>query len=564
MTFNLAVALRRAEYLSSAQEQEVTAKIKAEGVSTPSALLALKILSSEELAKAVFDIFGEPLQDIKHYPWEATNATLNQKELVLSSQCIPLEIRNQRLLLGVSDPTRIDIQDDFQFATGYSVNPVLLEHAQIEGAIRRLYGKNVTERIRTNSVTDSELEALSNSIDDIAENEDLFSDDAPVSRYIQQVLMDAVRKQASDIHFEPFEQSYQIRFRLDGILQTHSTPPAGISRRLSTRLKIIAKLNIAERRLPQDGRIKLNLSEDKSIDMRVSTLPTLWGEKVVLRILDGGSVALDIDSLGYNPQQKLDYLNALNRPQGMILMTGPTGSGKTVSLYTGLKYLNTADRNISTAEDPVEINLPGINQVNINNDIGLDFAKALRAFLRQDPDVVMVGEIRDLETAEIGIKAAQTGHLVLSTLHTNSAAESVTRLANMGVAAYNLAASLTLIIAQRLGRRLCPNCKVPHDTDDHNLTALTQHYPSLKPELVYQASAEGCDHCNHGYLGRVGIYEVMPVSRDLAEAIGNGASASRIETLAMSNGMLTLQLSGIEKLNEGITSLAELQRVISL
>ncbi|WP_325891597.1 type IV-A pilus assembly ATPase PilB [Grimontia sp. NTOU-MAR1] len=564
MTFNLAVALRRAEYLSSAQEQEVTAKIKAEGVSTPSALLALKILSSEELAKAVSEVFGDPLQDIKHYPWEATNTTLNQKDLVLSSQCLPLEIRNQQLLLGVSDPTRIDIQDDFQFATGHSVNPVLLEHTQIEGAIRRLYGKNVTERVRTSSVTDSELEALSNSIDDIAENEDLFSDDAPVSRYIQQVLMDAVRKQASDIHFEPFEQSYQIRFRLDGILQTHSTPPAGISRRLSTRLKIIAKLNIAERRLPQDGRIKLNLSEDKSIDMRVSTLPTLWGEKVVLRILDGGSVALDIDSLGYNTQQKQDYLNALNRPQGMILMTGPTGSGKTVSLYTGLKYLNTADRNISTAEDPVEINLPGINQVNINNDIGLDFAKALRAFLRQDPDVVMVGEIRDLETAEIGIKAAQTGHLVLSTLHTNSAAESVTRLANMGVAAYNLAASLTLIIAQRLGRRLCPHCKVPHDADDHHLTALTQHYPSLKPELVYQASPEGCDHCNHGYLGRVGIYEVMPVSRDLAEAIGNGASASRLETLAMGNGMLTLQLSGIEKLNEGITSLAELQRVISL
>ncbi|CZF83561.1 Putative type II secretion system protein E [Grimontia celer] len=564
MLLNLAVALRRAEYISPAQEQEITAKIKAEGVSTPSALLALKILSSEALAKAVSEIFGEPLQDIKQYPWENTNTTLNQKDLVLYSQSLPLEIRNQQLLLGVSDPTRIDIQDDFQFATGYSVNPILLEHGQIEGAIRRLYGKNVTERVRTNSVTDSELEALSNSIDDIAENEDLFSDDAPVSRYIQQVLMDAVRKQASDIHFEPFEQSYQIRFRLDGILQTHSTPPAGISRRLSTRLKIIAKLNIAERRLPQDGRIKLNLSEEKSIDMRVSTLPTLWGEKVVLRILDGGSVALDIDSLGYNAQQKQDYLNALNRPQGMILMTGPTGSGKTVSLYTGLKYLNTADRNISTAEDPVEINLPGINQVNINNDIGLDFAKALRAFLRQDPDVVMVGEIRDLETAEIGIKAAQTGHLVLSTLHTNSAAESVTRLANMGVAAYNLAASLTLIIAQRLGRRLCPHCKVPHDINDHHLTALTQHYPSLKPELVYQASPEGCDHCNHGYLGRVGIYEVMPISRDLAEAIGNGASASRIETLAMGNGMLTLQLSGIEKLNEGITSLAELQRVISL
>ncbi|STO56404.1 type IV-A pilus assembly ATPase PilB [Grimontia hollisae] len=564
MNSNLAVALRRAGYISPAQEQEVIAKVKAEGVSAPSALLALHILSSEALANTVSELFSEPLHSIKEYPWENTSQFLNQQDLVLSSQALPLEIKHHQLFLGLSDPTRLDIQDDFQFATGYSIVPVLLEHAQIEGAIRRLYGKNVTERVKTSGVSDSELEALSTNSDEITDTDDLFSDDAPVSRYIQQVLLDAVRKQASDIHFEPFEQRYQIRFRLDGILQTHSTPPVGISRRLSTRLKIIAKLNIAERRLPQDGRIKLNLSENKSIDMRVSTLPTLWGEKVVLRILDGGSVALDIDKLGYSQQQKDDYLAALDRPQGMILMTGPTGSGKTVSLYTGLKYLNTAERNISTAEDPVEINLPGINQVNINNDIGLDFAKALRAFLRQDPDVVMVGEIRDLETAEIGIKAAQTGHLVLSTLHTNSAAESVTRLSNMGVAPYNLAASLTLIIAQRLGRRLCQHCKVPHPPGDRHLTALTQHYPSLRPEQVYQASPEGCDHCNNGYLGRVGIYEVMPITRELAEAIGNGASASRIETLAMGNGMLTLPLSGIEKLNEGITSLAELQRVISL
>lgn len=564
MKHNLAVALRRAEFISSAQEQEIIAKNNAEGLAIPSALLALNISTSADLAKIIAELFGEPLRNIKQYPWEKTNAFINQQDLVLSSQALPLELRNNQLFLGISDPTRIDIQDDFQFATGYSIVPVLLEVDQIEGAIRRLYGKNVTENIRTVNVSDSELEALGNTNEEILASDELFSDDAPVSRYIQQVLLEAVRKQASDIHFEPFEQSYQIRFRLDGILQTHSTPPAGISRRLSTRLKIISKLNIAERRLPQDGRIKLNLSENKAIDMRVSTLPTLWGEKVVLRILDGGSVALDIDALGYNEKQKKDYLEALDRPQGMILMTGPTGSGKTVSLYTGLKYLNTAERNISTAEDPVEINLPGINQVNINNDIGLDFAKALRAFLRQDPDVVMVGEIRDLETAEIGIKAAQTGHLVLSTLHTNSAAESITRLANMGVAPYNLAASLRLIIAQRLARRLCPHCKVPHPSDDPHLAALTTHYPSLKTDQVFKSSSEGCDHCNHGYLGRVGIYEVMPIDRELAEAIGNGAAAMRLETLAMGSGMLTLQLSGIEKLNEGITSLAELQRVISL
>ncbi|NGN98177.1 type IV-A pilus assembly ATPase PilB [Grimontia sp. S25] len=565
MKSNLLNILIKQGLISERQAAKVLEQQNSDADSITELLISSNTLSADSIATFLSNYLNEPIVDIYSYEYQQTSEKIGQKNLFLSKSALPLEVSADKLVLAVSDPLDFLTHDEISFATNLKVKPVIADHHQLMGAIRKLYGRSVSRSSMgyQSNVSNSELAELAN-VDGANDDNDLFSDDAPVSRFIQQVLLDAIGKHASDIHFEPFEQSYQIRFRLDGILQTHSTPPAGISRRLSTRLKIIAKLNIAERRLPQDGRIKLNLSEEKSIDMRVSTLPTLWGEKVVLRILDGGSVALDIDSLGYNPQQKQDYLNALNRPQGMILMTGPTGSGKTVSLYTGLKYLNTADRNISTAEDPVEINLPGINQVNINNDIGLDFAKALRAFLRQDPDVVMVGEIRDLETAEIGIKAAQTGHLVLSTLHTNSAAESVTRLANMGVAAYNLAASLTLIIAQRLGRRLCPHCKVPHDVDDHHLTALTQHYPSLKPELVYQASPEGCDHCNHGYLGRVGIYEVMPVSRDLAEAIGNGASASRIETLAMGNGMLTLQLSGIEKLNEGVTSLAELQRVISL
>lgn len=367
-----------------------------------------------------------------------------------------------------------------------------------------------------------------------------------------------MRKGASDIHFEPYEKTYRIRLRCDGILHQHATPPANLSRRLSTRLKVMSKLNIAERRQPQDGRIKLKISPTLAIDLRVSTLPTLWGEKVVLRILDSSSANLDIDILGYNAQQKAAYLSALSQPQGMILMTGPTGSGKTVSLYTGLKILNTDERNISTAEDPVEINLPGINQVQINTAVGLGFAEALRSFLRQDPDVVMVGEIRDIETGNIAVKAAQTGHLVLSTLHTNSAAETITRLTNMGIEDFNLASSLSLIIAQRLGRRLCKHCKRVDELDDFVREKL--NIPAF--QVIYKASERGCDECNKGYLGRVGIYEVMPFSRELAQALMAGATTLELETIACQQGMMTLQQAGVEKLCEGVTSLSELQRVL--
>ncbi|MEZ8142580.1 type IV-A pilus assembly ATPase PilB [Enterovibrio sp. FF113] len=564
MSSHLISILHKANYLDKERLEIIEQQVAQSSSSVPAELIANNYFSGIELAQIVSVLFDEPIKSISDYPFTFTAEKINNPDLILRHQALPLEIENNQLQLAISDPSNLEAQDDFRFTTGLQIKPVLVDHQQLVGAIRKLYGKQIASgQADSKSVSDSELADLAQ-FDDDANSDELVTDEAPVSRYIQQVLMDAVRKQASDIHFEPFEQRYQIRFRLDGILQTHGTPPVGISRRLSTRLKILAKLNIAERRLPQDGRIKLTLADGKSIDMRVSTLPTLFGEKVVLRILDGGSVALDIDSLGYSEKQKQDYLTALDKPQGLILMTGPTGSGKTVSLYTGLKYLNTAERNISTAEDPVEINLPGINQVNINNDIKLDFATALRAFLRQDPDVVMVGEMRDLETAEIGIKAAQTGHLVLSTLHTNSAAESITRLANMGVAPYNLAASLTLIIAQRLARRLCQHCKVPHEVDDHQLTVLAPLYPSLMLSHVYQANLEGCDHCNNGYIGRVGIYEVMRIDRTLSEAIGNGASALQLESIALNNGMLTLSLSGIEKLNQGITSLAELQRVISL
>ncbi|MEZ8128550.1 type IV-A pilus assembly ATPase PilB [Enterovibrio norvegicus] len=556
--------LFKADYINERQKDELVSSWETDRLPLPGLIIGRGFLSSQELAKAISQIFGESISSVFEFPYESACLEVNNKELILKHQALPLNLTSQHLYLAVSDLTDLEAQDDFRFATGYQIKPVLVDHQQLTGAIRKLYGKHISSnQSDSQSVSDDDLASLA-VLDDNEESDAALNDDAPVSRYIQQVLLDAVRKQASDIHFEPFEHSYQIRFRLDGILQLHSSPPAGISRRLSTRLKILSKLNIAERRIPLDGRMKLTLGDGRSIDMRVSTLPTLFGEKVVLRILDGGSVALDIDALGYNEQQKRDYLTALDRPQGMILMTGPTGSGKTVSLYTGLKYLNTPERNISTAEDPVEINLPGINQVSVNNDISLSFATALRAFLRQDPDVVMVGEIRDLETAEIGIKASQTGHLVLSTLHTNSAAESITRLANMGVATYNLASSLSLIIAQRLARRLCQHCKMPHDNDDHRLLSLAQHYPSLKADHVFDARPEGCDHCNHGYIGRVGIYEVMPITRQIAEAIGRGASSSELENLAVENGMSTLQTSGIEKLNTGVTSLRELQRVISI
>lgn len=559
MNTNLASILHQAELISPEQEQNVVAYVRAEGTNVPSALVDLAIFSDTELARHIEHLFAVALVDIHQYNYAECCKTVYQRELVLRHRTVPLQLSDSTLFLGISDPTNIDAQDEFRFATGKNIEPLLLENKQLESAIRRVYGSDIGETQHHRDVSTQDLVALV----DVSEGEtdnttDLSQDSAPVTRYINQVLLEAVRKKASDIHFEPYEESYRIRFRCDGILHQHDTPPAHLSRRLSTRLKVMSKLNIAERRQPQDGRIKLKLTPTLAIDLRVSSLPTLWGEKIVLRILDGSSASLDIDILGYNTRQKQDYLAALQQPQGMILMTGPTGSGKTVSLYTGLKILNTDERNISTAEDPVEINLPGINQVHINTQVGLGFADALRSFLRQDPDVVMVGEIRDIETAAIAIKAAHTGHLVLSTLHTNSAAETITRLMNMGVEGFNLASSLSLIIAQRLARRLCPHCKQIHEIDPNTREKLAIPLKSV----IYQACDHGCDDCNNGYLGRVGIYEVMPFSRKLAQALVAGATTLELEDIACQQGMQRLQQSGIEKLTDGITSFMELQRVL--
>ncbi|RXJ72488.1 type IV-A pilus assembly ATPase PilB [Veronia nyctiphanis] len=550
-------------FITSEQTTAIQVYMEKSGNSCLTSNLHVGAVTPSSLTEFISQVYNQKVYSIEDFAYEKTVQSIDRQDLVLRHEILPLEQTDTLVTLAISDPTNLEAQDDFRFATGRLIKPILVDHSQLMGAIRKLYGNAIAQQSSSASVSEDELAELA-AIDESNESETALNDDAPVSRYIQRTLMDAVRKNASDIHFEPFEDSYQIRFRLDGILQLYSTPPVGISRRLSTRIKILAKLNIAERRLPQDGRMKLDIGNGQSIDMRISTLPTLWGEKVVLRLLDSGNIALDISELGFDVIQQKHYLRALDKPQGMILVTGPTGSGKTVSLYTGLKYLNTTERNISTAEDPVEINLQGINQVNINNDIGLDFSTALRSFLRQDPDVVMVGEIRDLETAEIGIKASQTGHLVLSTLHTNSAAEAITRLANMGVARYNLSASLSLIIAQRLARRLCNHCKQPQQTSDPTIEGLLRHYPSIDISKAQQANPDGCDHCNHGYLGRVGIYEVMPVSRELRIAIEEGEGALNLEDKACQQGMDSLIQSGITKVNLGVTSLSELMRVTQL
>lgn len=560
MLTNLIAILRQAKLISPTQEQAVMDHIHASGATVPEALIDLAIFHHHDLTEQLSQIFGLPETDLTRFDYAPLCQQLGLRELITRYQALPLHSNGQILTLAVADPTHLQVEDEFRFATGLQVELVLADHKALHAAIRRLYGRSLaTQGTQGKEISQDELADLVQISDDEKTTiEDLSQDDSPVSRFINQILLDAVRKGASDIHFEPYESHYRIRLRCDGILVETQQPASHLSRRLAARIKILSKLDIAERRLPQDGRIKLRLDADTAIDMRVSTLPTLWGEKIVLRLLDSSAANLNIDKLGYNEQQKQLYLAALTKPQGMILMTGPTGSGKTVSLYTGLRILNTEQVNISTAEDPVEINLPGINQVQVQPKIGFGFAQALRSFLRQDPDVVMVGEIRDLETAEIAIKAAQTGHLVLSTLHTNSAAETVIRLANMGIEPFNLASSLSLIIAQRLARRLCPHCKVAITPP----AALQQQFGLLAEDAVYEAHPSGCTECTNGYSGRVGIYEVMAFHPALADAVMQRASIHQIETIAQQHGMQPLLQSGIEKLRAGITSFSELQRVL--
>lgn len=521
-------------------------------------LVQSKKIKAIDIASAASDEFGVPLMDLAVIDTDVIPLTLVKQNLILKHRVLPLFHRGNRLFVAVSDPTNLQALDEIKFQTGISTESILAEEDKLSDAIERLLNKQESAMDEFN---DADLENLDMEGGEIVADDDKTegSDDAPIVRFVNKILLDAIKLGASDIHFEPYEKRYRVRLRADGILKEVASPPKNLAPRLSARLKVMSQMDISERRLPQDGRIKLKLSKSRAIDFRVNTLPTIWGEKVVLRILDADSAKLGIDALGYEDDQKALYMEALSRPQGMILVTGPTGSGKTVSLYTGLNILNTEERNISTAEDPVEINLEGVNQVGVNAKVGLSFSTALRAFLRQDPDVVMVGEIRDLETAEIAVKAAQTGHLVLSTLHTNSAPETLTRLRNMGIPSFNIATSVSLIIAQRLARRLCKECKQVIDVPKESLLELGFSEDEIPNLTIY--GPKGCPICGDGYKGRVGIYEVVKITDNIARIIMEDGDAIKIADQARKEGFANLRQSGLKKVKAGVTSLAEINRV---
>jgi len=549
--------------LSSSEAQAAAASCASQHRPFLSYLVENELIDSPSIAKICCNEFSTPLFDLTTFDLSLLPTDLLNEKRVNQHGALPLYVRGNRLYVAIGDPTNNAALEEFQFNAGMRTEAILVCEQQLQDTILKVFESD-SNALSISEFDEAELAdiELDNSSNTVKQETESDKDDQPIVIYINKLLMDAIRKGASDLHFEPYEKTYRVRFRIDGILHEMGAPPAYLSSRLAARLKIMSKMDIAEKRVPQDGRIKLKISAKKSIDFRVSSLPTLFGEKMVLRILDSSIAMMGIESLGYEDEQRALYEENLHRPQGMILVTGPTGSGKTVSLYTGLNILNTPERNISTAEDPVEINLAGVNQVHINLKAGLDFSSALKAFLRQDPDVIMVGEIRDLETAEIAIKAAQTGHLVLSTLHTNSAAETITRLVNMGVPGYNIASSVSLIIAQRLARRLCEHCKVAEEIPHEQLITLgfTEKDIASSPTFYHPSS---CDKCSGGYKGRVGIYEAMPVSEAIGRTIMADGNSMEIADIAKSEGVNDLRRSGLLKALQGVTSLAEVNRVTS-
>jgi type IV pilus assembly protein PilB len=529
-------------------------------------LVKNRLIDSKVIAKTASQEFGLPLLDISAmdasiFPFGLVDAKLLQKHNML-----PILKKGHKMFLAVSDPSNQTGIDEIKFNAGSSIDLVVVEDDKLFQLIESLVKSPEEEAgkfddLSSMGLEDFDIELVDEKANLDEDDEGGAEDETPIVRFVNKLMVDAMKMGASDIHIEPYEKIYRVRFRVDGILKEITRPPLNIVMRICSRIKIMSNMDISEKRVPQDGRIKLKLSRTKSIDFRVNTLPTLWGEKIVMRILDASSAQLGIDALGYEASQKQLYLNALHQHQGLILVTGPTGSGKTVSLYTGLNILNTHEKNISTAEDPVEINLEGINQVAVNAKVGLDFAAALRAFLRQDPDVVMVGEIRDLETAEIAIKASQTGHMVMSTLHTNSAPETLTRLRNMGIPSYNLATSITLIIAQRLARKLCSHCKKPLRLPPRIL--LQEGFTETQLPNIQLFGAVGCDRCNDGYKGRVGVYQVMPISDKIARCIMDNGSSIEIADIARAEGYNDLRKSALMKVAQGLTSLAEANRITS-
>lgn len=553
----LARALVQAGRIRESEAETLASQASATRTTFIEQLVNSKKIGGSEIARFAAETFGYPLLDLGAFDEAHILKSAIDKKLIATHRVIPLHKRGNRLAVAIADPTNLRALDEIRFQTGLAVDPVIVDETILSPLVTTL-SESAEETLKNLVSEDINLEFTDEDAADKANDEaaSVEVDDAPVVRFIQKMLLDAINDGASDIHFEPYEKNYRIRFRIDGILREIASPPLAIKEKIASRIKVISRLNIAEKRVPQDGRMRLVLSKSRAIDFRVSTLPTMYGEKIVLRILDPSSATLGIDMLGYEPEQKALLLDAIQRPYGMVLVTGPTGSGKTVSLYTCLNILNKPGINISTAEDPAEIALPGINQVNIDDRQGLTFPVALKAFLRQDPDIIMVGEIRDLETAEIAIKAAQTGHMVLSTLHTNDAPSTLTRLMNMGVPTFNIASSVLLITAQRLVRRLC-TCKRPIDTPEETLLNAGFTEEDLDGDWVLYEPGE-CDRCKgSGYKGRVGVYQVMPVTESIQRIIMSNGTSLDIAEQARREGVNDLRRSGLRKVMQGLTSLEE-------
>ena len=564
MSDNISLSgLARQMVLAGALDEKTAQQAQVQALRNKSSLVTYlvqnKLATGRVVAEVASEQFGVALLDLSAVDKDSLPKDLVSEKLARQHRVLPLSKRGNKLFVAVSDPANHQAVTDIQFSSGLNTEAILVEDDKLGQAIDAFFDSGSTGLEDLGDIDLDGVDVETASDDPKGDEGGGDADDAPVVRFVNKMLLDAIRGGSSDLHFEPYEKAYRVRLRTDGILHEVARPPIQLAPRISARLKVMAGLDISERRKPQDGRIKMKISKTKAIDFRVNTLPTLWGEKIVMRILDPSSAQMGIDALGYEAEQKDLYMNALRQPQGMILVTGPTGSGKTVSLYTGLNILNTVDVNISTAEDPVEINLEGINQVNVNPRQGMDFAQALRAFLRQDPDIIMVGEIRDLETAEIAIKAAQTGHMVMSTLHTNSAAETLTRLRNMGVPAFNIATSVNLIIAQRLARKLCGSCKKEVDVPREAL--LREGFPEDKIGSFKIFGPVGCDNCKGGYKGRVGIYEVVKNTPSLQRIIMEDGNSIDISTQMRADGFNDLRTSALMKAMQGVTSLEEVNRV---
>ena len=552
----LARALLQAGRLSAVQAETLSKQASTDKTQFIDALISSGIIDARSLANFCSETFGYPLLDFSLFNMALRPEGVIDNKLMQSQRVIALAKRGNKISIAISDPTNTAVLDQIKFQTELTVEPVIVEHTGLLQLIE-LFGKSAETYL--NDISSDGLDIDFAIEETVSQNDPGLTDidDAPIVKFLQKMLLDAINMGASDLHFEPFEKFYRIRFRVDGVLREIAQPPLAVKEKLASRIKVISKLDISEKRVPQDGRMKLVLSKTRSIDFRVSTLPTLFGEKIVMRILDGSQAQMGIEALGYDPDQKETLMNAIQRPYGMVLVTGPTGSGKTVSLYTCLNILNQPGINIATAEDPAEINLPGVNQVNINDRAGLTFPVALKAFLRQDPDIIMVGEIRDLETADIAIKAAQTGHMVFSTLHTNDAPSTLTRLMNMGVAPFNIASSVILITAQRLVRRLC-TCKIAADIPNEVLLEAGFSAEDIDGQWIPN-KAVGCERCSgSGYKGRLGIYQIMPITEDIERIILSHGTALEIEAQAKLDGVRTLRQSGLVKVRQGLTSLEEI------